>query len=79
MAPARSSSRRPRATTEQNTFHHPPGTDNDIPETSLNDALFIDPMLGTPLSVYIAKDVDDLDSLIQLVTVSRVASPRLIE
>lgn len=33
--------------------------------------LFIDPMLGIPLAVYIDKDVHDRDLLVELVTVSQ--------
>lgn len=47
--------------------HSPPATDA---------ALFLEPMMGTPLTVYIEKDVDDRDELVDLITVSpRLATP----
>jgi hypothetical protein len=38
----------------------------------VNEDLFLEPMMGTPLQVYIEKDVSDRDLLVELVTVSRV-------
>ena len=35
-----------------------------------NAALFLEPMMGTPLTIYIEKDVDDRDDLVDLITVS---------
>jgi hypothetical protein len=32
-------------------------------------ALFIDPMMGTPLPIYVAKDVDDREDIVRLITV----------
>ncbi|KAF8639576.1 hypothetical protein AX17_001478 [Amanita inopinata Kibby_2008] len=57
MAPPRSSNRR-----QQDANHH---LDND---DDINNDLFIDPMLGTPLAMYIEKDVQDKDSIAQLIT-----------
>jgi hypothetical protein len=31
--------------------------------------LFLEPMMGTPLNVYIEKEVEDRDALVELVTV----------
>ncbi|KAF9268660.1 hypothetical protein L218DRAFT_954111 [Marasmius fiardii PR-910] len=44
-----------------------PPVQQDAQDTTLSD-LFIDPMLGIPLPVYIEKDVQDRDSLVALVT-----------
>ncbi|KAF8415960.1 hypothetical protein L210DRAFT_965505 [Boletus edulis BED1] len=57
MAPARSTRR---AHNTQNA--HPPSSDPQ------NAALFLEPMMGTPLTIYIEKDVDDRDVLVELVT-----------
>lgn len=71
MAPARSSTRR--AHVEQNII--PPSSlhDQDTDDNAA-EQLFIDPMLGTPLAIYIEKDVDDRDSLVELINVRHVAS-----
>ena len=75
MAPVRPSARRllPQSTSDQGQTHS--GASND---PNVNNELFIDPMLGTPLAVYIEKDVEEKDELVRLVTVScpiyRVAS-----
>ena len=62
------------------------GVDQNQPSAQLpgssNDALpdlFLDPMLGTPLAMYVEKDVHDRDNIVSLITVSygqtsRVAS-----
>jgi hypothetical protein len=57
MAPARST----RRAHSQNV--PPPPSD---PQTA---GLFLEPMMGTPLTIYIEKDVDDRDDLVDLVTV----------
>ena len=36
----------------------------------VNDELFLEPMMGTPLAIYIEKDVTDRDQLIEIITVS---------
>ncbi|KAH7888811.1 hypothetical protein F5I97DRAFT_1855699 [Phlebopus sp. FC_14] len=64
MAPARSNRR---------THHEQPtaARDTQPDSTAASDAaneLFLEPMMGTPLTVYIEKDVDDRDTLIELVT-----------
>jgi hypothetical protein len=33
-------------------------------------ALFIDPMMGTPLPIYVDKDVEDRENIVRLITVS---------
>lgn len=63
MAPTRNSVELHRSVTE------PPSSTNsdDFP------ALFIDLILGTPLAMYVDKDVQDRDVLVDLIVVSRVA------
>ncbi|KAG9316497.1 hypothetical protein JVU11DRAFT_2539 [Chiua virens] len=56
MAPARSA----RRAHSQNA--PPPTTDPH------NASLFLEPMMGTPLTIYIEKDVDDRDDLVDLIT-----------
>ncbi|KAG8213819.1 hypothetical protein J3R82DRAFT_10534 [Butyriboletus roseoflavus] len=56
MAPARST----RRAHSQNA--PPPVSDPQ------NAALFLEPMMGTPLTIYIEKDVDDRDDLVDLIT-----------
>ncbi|KAF8971146.1 hypothetical protein BDZ97DRAFT_1651829 [Flammula alnicola] len=65
MAPARSSTRRgPQPTPVPPT---PPVHDADRDDPNTNKDLFLDPMLGTPLAIYIEKDVEDKDAISQLV------------
>lgn len=66
MAPVRTSARRPHV--EHNTVQRQ--TVQEIDEL-LNDELFIDPMLGTPLAFYIEKEVQNRDTLVQLIKVSQ--------
>ncbi|RXW25053.1 hypothetical protein EST38_g778 [Candolleomyces aberdarensis] len=65
MAPVRPSARRllPQNASDQGQTHS--GASND---PNVNNELFIDPMLGTPLAVYIEKDVEEKDELVRLVT-----------
>lgn len=64
MAPARNSSRRNHV--------------DQIPSSRTGDSaglatdLFLEPMMGTPLQMYIEKDVADRDVLVDIITVSRV-------
>ncbi|KAJ8076813.1 hypothetical protein PM082_001236 [Marasmius tenuissimus] len=44
----------------------PPSVQQDAEDTTLSN-LFIDPMLGTPLPIYIEKDVQDRENLVGLV------------
>lgn len=37
---------------------------------AVNNELFLEPMMGTPLQIYIEKDVPDRDQLVELITVS---------
>jgi hypothetical protein len=59
MAPLRSSTRHPQQHIDHIDHH-------------VNPNLFIDPMLGTPLAIYIEKDVPDKDTLVDLILVSSV-------
>ena len=34
------------------------------------DDLFLEPMMGTPLAIYVEKDVPDRDAVVELITVS---------
>ncbi|KAL5528357.1 hypothetical protein ACEPAF_7493 [Sanghuangporus sanghuang] len=36
--------------------------------SAVNNELFLEPMMGTPLQIYIEKDVDDRDQLVELIT-----------
>ena len=68
MAPARSSARRsahgPQA---------PPSGQNAQDENlASNKELFIDPMLGSPLAIYIEKDVEDKETISELIVVSHL-------
>ncbi|GLB45092.1 putative BRCT domain, a BRCA1 C-terminus domain [Lyophyllum shimeji] len=65
MAPARSSARH--AHIDQNNAQRPPGNEQAA-DLNVNPELFIDPMLGTPLAMYIEKDVEDRDTLVALIS-----------
>lgn len=67
MAPARSSARR----AHPPPIHPTPPAENTEPDDpNVNKELFLDPMLGTPLAIYIEKDVDDKDEISRLIIVS---------
>lgn len=66
MAPVRTSSRRNQQ--NQNASARPTVPDNN--DAVVNDQLFLEPMMGTPLAVYIEKDVEDRDSLVDIILVS---------
>lgn len=66
MAPARSSIRR--AQHDQNAVPRPSTSDN--PSIIVNEELFLEPMMGTPLQMYIEKDVEGKDALVDVITVS---------
>lgn len=68
MAPVRSSARR---------GGHPepsPVHDADTQDPTANKNLFLDPMLGTSLAMYVEKDVEDKDVITQMIVVSADAS-----
>ncbi|KAF9227456.1 hypothetical protein BS17DRAFT_465975 [Gyrodon lividus] len=65
MAPARSNRRTQHEQPLQlRNIHNDPSPSNDANDTDL----FLEPMMGTPLTVYIEKDVDDRDALVELIT-----------
>ncbi|KAF9244866.1 hypothetical protein BU15DRAFT_71233 [Melanogaster broomeanus] len=65
MAPARSNKRTQHEHPVQlRNNQNDPSPSNDAPDTDL----FLEPMMGTPLTVYIEKDVDDRDALVELIT-----------
>ncbi|EIW63080.1 uncharacterized protein TRAVEDRAFT_69226 [Trametes versicolor FP-101664 SS1] len=66
MAPARSSAHRAR----RDQAHHAPPPHNISPpldEQNSADGLFLDPLMGTPLAIYVEKDVENRDQVIELV------------
>lgn len=65
MAPVRSSTRRGAHPTPT-----PPIQDTDGDDPNTNKELFLDPMLGTPLAIYLEKEVEDKDNIAQLIIVS---------
>ena len=68
MAPARSSTRRGvHPAPVQST---PPVQNVEDDDPNVNKELFLDPMLGTPLAIYVEKDVEDKETISQLITVS---------
>ncbi|KAG6917234.1 hypothetical protein DXG01_003348 [Tephrocybe rancida] len=62
MAPAHSSIRQP----DQNNTQRPSVNGQNI-DLNVNPELFLDPMLGTPLAMYVEKDVEDKDTLVDLI------------
>ncbi|KJA20067.1 hypothetical protein HYPSUDRAFT_142746 [Hypholoma sublateritium FD-334 SS-4] len=62
MAPVRSSTRRGAHPTPT-----PPIQDADGDDPNTNKELFLDPMLGTPLAIYLEKEVEDKDNIAQLI------------
>lgn len=71
MAPARTSARRTQH--DQTTSSRPAGIDDH--HGAANEDLFLEPMMGTPLAIYVEKDVEDRDSIVDLITVSRTYKP----
>ena len=71
MAPARRAARRDQAQhppQPQNAVVHggaPPGAD----EPNVNDELFLDPLMGTPLAIYVEKDVENRQEVVDLILV----------
>ncbi|KAG6840689.1 hypothetical protein C0991_005048 [Blastosporella zonata] len=73
MAPARSSIRHPNQNNIQRPSVNPPNIDLNV-----NPELFLDPMLGTPLAMYIEKDVLDKDLLADLIPVSMGSQAQVV-
>lgn len=72
MAPARSSTRRGAHISPVSPT--PPVRDVHDDDPAANKELFLDPMLGTPLAIFIEKDVENKDDLSQLIIVSHIES-----
>jgi hypothetical protein len=66
MAPARTSTRRTQHDQNASTRSADPDTING----EANEELFLEPMMGTPLAIYVEKDVHDRDVLVDIITVS---------
>lgn len=66
MAPARTSTRRTQHDQNASTRSADPDTNNG----EANKELFLEPMMGTPLAIYVEKDVHDRDVLVDIITVS---------
>lgn len=76
MAPGRTSNRR--AQRDQNTN---PALLNSVQtiqqDDQLKGTLFLEPMMGTPLALYVDKDVAERDTIAQLISVSN-SSARIL-
>jgi len=72
MAPARSSTRRGAHISPVSPT--PPVRDVQDDDPAANKELFLDPMLGTPLAIFIEKDVENKDDLSQLIIVGHIES-----
>ncbi|KAH9855178.1 hypothetical protein C2E23DRAFT_751774 [Lenzites betulinus] len=66
MAPARSSANRAR---RDQAPHAPPPQNISPPldESNMDEGLFLDPLMGTPLAIYVEKDVENRDEIVELV------------
>ncbi|KAI0743774.1 hypothetical protein C8Q80DRAFT_1183068 [Daedaleopsis nitida] len=67
MAPARSSANRARRDQPQ----HAPQAQNVPPpveEENSSEDLFLDPLMGTPLAIYVEKDVENRDEIVELIS-----------
>lgn len=76
MAPARSSGRRARSKRKaQNAQRQEPVVESDVDEQQPQvEQLFLDPMSGLPLQLYIEKDVENRDVLVESVIVRRTCT-----
>lgn len=68
MAPARTSNRRAQRDQNPNSAILNNAQPQQLVEQPKDD-LFLEPMMGTPLALYVDKDVEDRDQIIQLITV----------
>ena len=68
MAPGRSSARRSAHGPQAPPSGQPAQDENLV----ANKELFIDPMLGTALAIYIEKDVEDKEKISDLIVVSHL-------
>lgn len=70
MAPARSTRRNPH---EQSVPLRSAQTDaSPVADGAQTSDLFLEPMMGTPLTIYIEKEVEDRDTLVELITVGHI-------
>jgi len=67
MAPARSTRRNPHEQSVSLRSAHPDAS--PVEDGGPGSDLFLEPMMGTPLTIYIEKEVEDRDTLIELITV----------
>lgn len=68
MAPARTSTRRTQHDQNTATRSADPSSNSGV----VNDELFLEPMMGTPLAIYVEKDVQDRDTIVDIISVSDV-------
>ncbi|KAI0371156.1 hypothetical protein BV20DRAFT_994012 [Pilatotrama ljubarskyi] len=66
MAPARSSVNRSRREQVQH-VPQPQNISPPVDEQNSTDGLFLDPLMGTPLAIYVEKDVENRDEIVELV------------
>jgi len=67
MAPARSSTRR--AVHTPSISHNEVGSELQNEGSIVNKPIFLDPSFGNPLSIFVEKDVEDRDNILQLIQV----------
>lgn len=70
MAPARTANRRGQR--EQNNTQVQNVQADVVPDLQSKGDLFLEPMMGTPLAIYVEKDVQNRDSIVELITVSTI-------
>lgn len=66
----------PRPNTVQLSRPAPSNDSSAVHSEEVTNALFIDPILGTPLVLYLAEDVDERHELMQLIQVSPIMLSR---
>lgn len=67
MAPIRSANRRAQRDHSQQQSITQPDPNHDPSQD-----IFIDPMMGTALQIYVEKDVEDRDTIVELIVVCRI-------
>lgn len=68
MVPSAATQSGSRRQTARQAHGHPPQGASTA-SASINNELFLEPMMGTPLSFFLEKDVPDREKLIELITV----------
>ncbi len=71
MAPARTSTRRSQRKQDQLTQN----SSFESAAAAAAKQLFVDPLIGTPLALFVEKDVDNRDAVVEAITVSRDMFP----